>query len=85
MTILIIGDGWLGRRCAEQWGDEAILSDKFIEKIAKLGVMEQALSLNDIKQNKDAKKSDGKKTRTVRGVPKLIDANNAGTSTNFLK
>jgi UDP-glucose 4,6-dehydratase len=31
MKILIIGAGWLGRRCAESWPD-AVLSDKIIEK-----------------------------------------------------
>jgi DNA topoisomerase-2 len=65
---------------SSKFGSSCKVSDKFIEKIAKLGVMEQALSLNDVKQNKEAKKSDGKKTRTVRGIPKLIDANNAGTA-----
>ena len=32
MKILIIGAGWLGRRCAESWPD-AVLSDKIIEKV----------------------------------------------------
>jgi len=31
MKSLIIGNGWLGGRCAEKWGDEAILSNKFIK------------------------------------------------------
>ena len=35
--------------------------------------MEQAITLNEVKHNKDAKKTDGKKTRSVRGIPKLID------------
>jgi DNA topoisomerase-2 len=32
-----------------------------------------------VKENKAAKKTDGTKTRTIRGIPKLIDANFAGT------
>jgi DNA topoisomerase-2 len=63
-----------------KFGSSCKVSDKFIEKVAKLGVMEQAISLNEVKQTKEAKKTDGKKTKTVRGIPKLIDANHAGTA-----
>lgn len=31
MKILIIGNGYIGNRCKETWGDEAILSDKRVE------------------------------------------------------
>lgn len=62
-----------------KFGSSCKVSDKFIEKVAKLGIMEQALSLNEVKQTKEAKKSDGKKTRSIRGIPKLDDANYAGT------
>ena len=31
MKILIFGKGYMGRRCAEAWGDEAILSDVYVE------------------------------------------------------
>ena len=63
----------------KKFGSGCTVSDKFIEKIAKMGVMEAAISLNEIKANKNAKKTDGKKTRSIRGIPKLIDANKAGT------
>lgn len=63
-----------------KFGSSCKVSDKFIEKVAKLGVMEQAISLNEVKQTKDAKKTDGKKSKSVRGIPKLIDANYAGTA-----
>ena len=56
------------------------VSDKFIDKLAKMGVMESALLLNEVKASKAAKKNDGKKTSTIRGIPKLMDANKAGTS-----
>jgi len=45
-----------------------------------LGVMEVALSLTQVKENASAKKTDGSKTRSVRGIPKLVDANWAGTA-----
>lgn len=61
------------------FGSSCVISDKFIEKIAKLGVMEYACNINAIKENKQAKKTDGTKEKTVRGIPKLVDANDAGT------
>ena len=63
-----------------KFGSSCKISDKFIEKVIKLGIMEQAISINAVRQTKDAKKQDGKKTRSIRGIPKLIDANNAGTA-----
>ena len=61
-----------------QFGSACTISDKFIDKTAKLGIMEVALSLSAAKQIDAAKKTDGKKVKTVRGIPKLIDANLAG-------
>ncbi len=63
-----------------KFGSTCSVSDKFIDKVAKLGVMESACEIAHVKDNKAAKKSDGKKSRTVRGIPKLIDANWAGTT-----
>ncbi len=63
-----------------KFGSKCEVSDKFVEKLAKMGVMEAAISLNEIKENKAAKKNDGKKVRTIRGLPKLMDANYAGTA-----
>ena len=63
-----------------KFGSKCEVSDKFIDKLAKMGVMEAAISLNEIKDTKAAKKNDGKKVRTIRGLPKLMDANYAGTA-----
>lgn len=62
-----------------KFGSTCKISDSFIDKIIKLGIMEQALSITEVKTTKEAKKTDGKKQRNVRGIPKLIDANMAGT------
>ena len=43
-----------------------------------MGLMETAISLSNFKENKDLKKTDGKKKSTIRGIPKLDDANWAG-------
>jgi DNA topoisomerase-2 len=61
------------------FGSACKVSDEFVEKLAKMGVMDAACALTEVKENKAAKKTDGSKTRTIRGIPKLIDANYAGT------
>ena len=62
-----------------KFGSSCNISEKFIENIAKMGVMDAACALTEVKENKSAKKTDGSKTKSVRGIPKLIDANHAGT------
>ena len=64
---------------SSKFGSKCDVSDKFIEKISKMGVMEAALKLTEVKENKAAKKTDGSKSKSVRGIPKLTDANWAGT------
>lgn len=64
---------------ASKFGSKCEVSDKFIEKIAKMGVMEAACAITEVKENKAAKKTDGTKNKTIRGIPKLDDANWAGT------
>jgi DNA topoisomerase-2 len=44
-----------------------------------MGVMNAACALTQVKENKAAKKTDGSKSKSIRGIPKLIDANFAGT------
>ena len=61
-----------------RWGSKCEISDKFIEKLAKMGVMDNALASNEIKDTKAAKKTDGRKTRNIRGIPKYMGANWAG-------
>ena len=65
---------------ASKFGSKCELSDKFIEGVLKCGIMEKALALNQLKEQKDMKKGDGKKQNKIRGVPKLEDANWAGTA-----
>ncbi len=65
---------------SNKFGSSCTVSDKFIEKVAKMGIMEIACELTAVKQHKDVKKSDGTKTKSIRGIPKLVDANKAGTN-----
>lgn len=64
---------------SSKFGSKCEVSEKFIEKVAKMGVMDTALQLTEVKENKAAKKTDGTKSKSVRGIPKLTDANWAGT------
>lgn len=62
-----------------KFGSSCNVSDGFIEKVAKMGVMELACSLTEAKENKmAAKKTDGSKTKNIRGIANFIDANLSG-------
>jgi DNA topoisomerase-2 len=65
---------------SSKFGSGCSVSDAFIEKVAKMGVMDLACSLTEAKENRLAKKTDGSKTKTIRGIPNLIDANFSGTA-----
>ena len=63
-----------------KFGSKCEPSDTFCEKIAKMGVMDAACDLTAVKTKAKASKTDGSKTKNVRGIPKLIDANYAGST-----
>jgi DNA topoisomerase-2 len=63
-----------------KFGSSCDVSDKVIDKIAKMGVMSAACDITHVKETKTMKKTDGSKNRTIRGISKLVDANDAGTS-----
>jgi DNA topoisomerase-2 len=62
-----------------KFGSVATIDDKAIDKIAKIGIMERIMNAVDNKNNKDFQKTDGKKQNVIRGLPKLNDADMAGT------
>jgi DNA topoisomerase II len=61
-----------------KFGSKCDISDKFIEKLYKSGIIDKALSLTEFHDQKKLTKTDGKKTSKLI-IPKLDDANNAGT------
>jgi DNA topoisomerase-2 len=61
-----------------KFGSACSVSDTFIEKLSKIGIMDTLCALTDIKDNKMAKKTDGTKTKHIRGISNFIDANHAG-------
>ena len=63
---------------SNKFGSACSVSDSFIEKVAKMGVMDLACSLTEAKESKIAKKADGAKVKTIRGIANFIDANFSG-------
>jgi DNA topoisomerase-2 len=65
---------------SSKFGSDCTVSDSFVEKVAKLGVMDMACQLTETKEaGKSKKKMDGSKTKNVRGIANFVDANYAGT------
>lgn len=65
------------------FGSSCEISDKFVDKVAKLGIMDHALKITQQKETNMAKKNDGSKTKTIRGIPKYTGANRAGTIDSY--
>ena len=61
------------------FGSKCDISDKFIDKLVKLGVLERIYNSIELENTKLFKKSDGSKKGSIRGIKKLDDANFAGT------
>ena len=61
-----------------KFGSKAELSDKFITKLFNSGMSQKILEICQISDEKVLKKTDGKKSNTIRGIPKLEDAIWAG-------
>ncbi len=54
------------------------ISDAFIQQLAKTNIIEKIINQSAFKDTQSLTKTDGKKTKKVR-VPKLLDANKAGS------
>ncbi|QOI90210.1 DNA topoisomerase 2 [Pyramimonas orientalis virus] len=63
-----------------KFGSKFEIDDKLIEKIYKFDITERIVAISSKDDDKNAKKTDGKKKCSIRGIPKLDDANWAGTS-----
>ena len=65
---------------AKEFGSKCSLSDKFQAALNKSGIVESVLLWSKFKADAQLKsKQSGKKTNKLRGIPKLEDANEAGT------
>ena len=65
---------------ASKFGSAFKTSGKVVAGLVKMGLLDEAAAIMDAKANKDVKKTDGSKKRTLRGMPKLVDALQAGTA-----
>jgi DNA topoisomerase-2 len=66
---------------SSKFGSSCTVSDAFIEKIAKMGVMDLACSITEAKETRNAaRKTDGAKVKNIRGIQNFIDANYSGTA-----
>ena len=52
----------------------------FIKNVLKTGIAEELLALSKFKEMKELQKSDGARKSKITGIPKLDDANKAGTA-----
>lgn len=63
-----------------KFGSKPILSDKLIKKVIdNTDIVEKVVSFSEFKLSKQNKKTDGSKKLKIRDIPKLDDANFAGT------
>jgi DNA topoisomerase-2 len=65
---------------ANKFGSVFKCAPKFAETLVKMGLLEEAQSILEARMAKEAKKTDGAKKKTIRGIPKLEDALWAGTA-----
>nr|NVI79303.1 topoisomerase 2 [Cucujiformia] len=69
---------------AKSFGSKCNLSDKFFGQVAKSGIVEAVLTWAKFKaQTELEKKGGGKKMSKLKGIPKLEDANEAGTKNAY--
>ncbi|KAI5885142.1 type II DNA topoisomerase [Schizophyllum commune H4-8] len=64
---------------ASKFGTKPVLSEDFMKKVQKSPLVENILNWAKFKADQQIKKTDGSKRSRLTGLPKLSDANNAGT------
>jgi DNA topoisomerase-2 len=65
--------------CTSKINDTIDLKPKFIKDVLGTGILDALIVLNEAKLDKELKKTDGSKKLRITGIPKLDDANWAGT------
>lgn len=68
---------------AKSFGSKAVLGDKFIASVVKSGLIESVLTWAKFKAQTDLAKTSGAKKSKLKGIPKLEDANDAGTKNSM--
>lgn len=65
---------------ASDFGSSFTYPPKFVGSVLDTGIRDELTSVAKFKEQKDLKKSDGSKKNKITGIPKLDDANWAGTA-----
>ena len=65
---------------AQDFGSKFEPPKNFIKNVLKTGVADELTALSKFKEMKELKKSDGARKSKITGIPKLDDANKAGTA-----
>ncbi|XP_055544705.1 DNA topoisomerase 2 [Wyeomyia smithii] len=68
---------------SKSFGSKCVLPEKFINSIAKSGIVESVLQWAKFKAQTELSKTSGSKKSKIKGVPKLEDANDAGTKNSL--
>ncbi len=64
-----------------KFGSKCDIDDEFVDNLAnKCGIMDRVVQWHEMKSNLALKKTDGAKSRTLNNIPKLDDAEWAGTT-----
>ena len=63
----------------DKFGSKYEPNETFLKKLSKCGIIEQVIELAKFKESSSLKKTDGKKQIKITGIPKLEDANKAGS------
>jgi len=66
-----------------KFGSKYIPCSTFMKKLSKCGIVEQIIELVKFKENSSLKKTDGKQVQRITGIPKLDDANKAGSKDSY--
>lgn len=64
---------------SKSFGSKCNLSEKFITAVSKSGIVESVLQWAKFKAQTDLAKTSGSKKSKIKGIPKLEDANDAGS------
>lgn len=64
----------------QKFGSVFAPTQQFIKAILKTGVQDELLSVSKLREQKELRKSDGTRRNRITGIPKLDDANRAGTA-----
>jgi DNA topoisomerase-2 len=65
---------------AQDFGSKFELPKTFVKNVLKTGIADELMALSKFKEMKELKKTDGARKSKITGIPKLDDANKAGTA-----